>query len=460
MRDLIFASVILFLLPVVYRRPFIGLLVFSWLAYMRPQDLCWGFARPQRWSFLVAVVTMAGYFSRPRKEFYRRDLRCTILMALVVVVGLSVLAGREYSSDQFNRYVEFAKVVGVSLFTTTLVSTPERLRVLVWVIAMSFGFYGVKVGLGGVLSGGNMEVLRGPGGMLEDNNDFSLALCMSLPLLIHIGSSEKRPVLRRGVWMIVPLTILTVIMTRSRGGFLSLCICLAVITWRSRNRFLGFSLAGVAALVTFLVLPDSVFERLGTLQNVEQDGSAMGRIAAWKTAIRMASDNPVLGVGFQMFRRHYSEYASSAAEYVRVAHNSYLQVWAETGTISLCLYLFLIFYSLWRVWALRRDALRYFNTSWIINYATMFEAALCAFVLGSTFLNRFAFDLFYHYVGIIVAFEGIAYREMARLELRVPTDGGDPLTADIPVREERKRGFGRLVRKGGFRNRKLLPEGS
>ncbi|MBI5432213.1 MAG: putative O-glycosylation ligase, exosortase A system-associated [Planctomycetes bacterium] len=460
MRDLIFASIILFLLPVVYRRPFIGLLVFSWLAYMRPQDLCWGFARPQRWSFLVAVVTMAGYFSRPRQEFYRRDIRANALMALVVIVGLSVLAGSEQSSDQFNRYVEFAKIVGVTLFTTTLVSTPERLRVLVWVIAMSFGFYGVKVGLGGVLSGGNMEVLRGPGGMMEDNNDFSLALCMALPLLIHIGSSEKRPALRRGVWMMVPLTALTVIMTHSRGGFLSLVTCLGLLTWRSRNRVAGFALAAVAALVTVLVLPDSAFERLHTLQNVEQDGSAMGRIAAWKTAIRMASDNPVLGVGFQMFRRHYSQYSLNPGEYVRVAHNSYLQVWAETGTIALMLYLFLIFYSLWRVWSLRRDAKRYFNSSWIINYATMFEASLCAFIVGGTFLNRFAFDLFYQYVGIIIALEAISYREMARLDLRVPTAGSDPLLADIPVHEERRRGFQRRPKRSGFRNQPLLREGS
>ena len=45
----------------------------------------------------------------------------------------------------------------------------EHLRVLVWVIALSFGFYGIKVGLAGVLSLGRVQVLQGPGGMLEDN---------------------------------------------------------------------------------------------------------------------------------------------------------------------------------------------------------------------------------------------------------------------------------------------------
>jgi probable O-glycosylation ligase (exosortase A-associated) len=377
-----------------------------------------------------------------------------VLIALGLVVGVGCLAADYQSSEMFNRYMEVATILGVALFSTTLISTAERLRVLVWVIAMSFGFYGVKVGLSGVLSGGNLQVLRGPGGMLEDNNDFSLALCMALPLLIHIGSSEKRAVLRRGVWLMVPLTMLTVIMTHSRGGFLSLVACMGVLTWRSRNRVAGFSLAFVAAIVAILVVPQSYIDRIKSIEHYEQDGSAMGRLAAWTVAVKMASAHPVLGVGFTNFRRHYHEY-SQPGEFVRVAHNSYLQVWAETGTLCLALYLFLIFYTVWRLWLLRREARRYFNTSWILNYTTMFEASFIAFAVGGTFLNRAAFDLFYHFVGIVIAFEMIAYREMARLELRQP----DPHQLDFgegQVSTEPAFGFGRKQRRSGFVTRPLL----
>jgi hypothetical protein len=34
--------------------------------------------------------------------------------------------------------------------------------------------------------------------MLEDNNNFGLALTMGLPLLIEIGKAEKNKILRRG----------------------------------------------------------------------------------------------------------------------------------------------------------------------------------------------------------------------------------------------------------------------
>ena len=43
----------------------------------------------------------------------------------------------------------------------------------------------------------------------------------------------------------------------------------------------------------------------------------------------------------------------------------------------------------------------------------MFEASLAAFVVGGIFLNRAHFDLFYHWVALVVAFTVIARRHLA-----------------------------------------------
>src|SRR5690606_12205996 len=63
MRDLVVFGAVCLTLPWVFRQPFIGLIVFSWLAYMRPQDLCWGFARSMRLSFFVGLTMIVGYFA-------------------------------------------------------------------------------------------------------------------------------------------------------------------------------------------------------------------------------------------------------------------------------------------------------------------------------------------------------------------------------------------------------------
>jgi probable O-glycosylation ligase (exosortase A-associated) len=291
--------------------------------------------------------------------------------------------------------------------------------------------------------------------MLEDNNNFGLALTMALPLLVQIGFAERNKILRRGVFAIIPLTVITILLTHSRGAFLSLAAMTAVMVWRSRNRTAGLALVAAAALIGVWFVPAEYVERIRSIADYRQDGSAMGRLAAWQTAINMAKANPIFGVGFQTFQWHYWRFASGAEhEGRRVAHNAYLQVLAECGAPALGLYLFLIGASLWSLWRVRKQAEQLYYSSWIINYAKMLEASMIAFVVGSTFLNRAQFDLYYHFVAIIVAFELIARREMEGL---APERAGRLRGGELTV--VKPRGFGALVRRTGFR-REPVPGGS
>lgn len=426
------------LVPVSFRRPLVGLLTFSWLAYMRTQDLCWGFARYQRWSFLVAIVTFAGFFSRPIERLWAPVWRNYVMIALAIWVALSVAVNPLLTHGQWASVIEFAKVVYIGLFTTAVITRKEHLRMMVWVIALSFGFYGVKIGLAGVLSGGNITVKQGPGGMLEDNNNFGLALVMALPLLVQITQAERNPILKRGFLAIVPLTAIAVMATHSRGAFLSLAAAISVLVWRSKNRLTGFAIAAGLSVLAFLLVPQSYKDRISTIQTYEQDGSSMGRIAAWKTAINMTKANPFFGVGFENFQNSYYKYtAGGTASGKKVAHNAYFQIMAESGLPAYFLYMFLIVGTMWSLWRVRRRAEELYATSWIRDYAVMFEATLVAFIVGSTFLNRAQFDLFYHFVAIVIAFEAIALREFAGLGER----DEDELLHGGELRVVRPRGF-------------------
>ncbi len=447
LRDTFFTLLMLALVPVCFRRPLVGMLTFSWLAYMRPQDLTWGFARDQRWSFLIAGITLAGWLFQSRRRFILINARAWAMIGLIVLVGLGVLTSRRIFAWQVDRYVEFVKIIGVALFTTAVVTRAEHLRVLLWVIALSFGFYGVKIGLFGILSGGQ-QVLQGPGGMLADNNDLSLALCMGLPFLVQIGASEKNKVLRRWFFVMVPLQILAIVLTYSRGGFLALAALLFILVWRSRNRLTALSLLAVTGVLALLVVPQSFIERVASIGDYQQDTSAMGRLAAWRLAGRMILNHPLLGVGLTRFAFEARFHVVAGEERgAPVAHNAYLQIWAECGTPVFLLYLFLIGATFWSLWKLRTEARRIYEQSWIHNYCSMFEASLVAFVVGSLFLNRAHFDLFYHFVAIVMAFEVIAWQE-----LRAARQAPERASARRAVELRHPRGFERPPRRSGFRD--------
>jgi probable O-glycosylation ligase (exosortase A-associated) len=423
LRDLFVFGVVLLTLPSSFRRPFIGLLVFSWLAYMRPQDLCWGFARSMRLSFFVGFAMIAGWwaYERGRRPFARWDFRSTAMVALACFVAVSYGLAKHHSS-YFNRYFfEFLKIVAVALFTSGQIDTRQRFRAMAWTIAMCLGFFGVKGGVFGMLSGGS-QILRGPGGMMEDNNDFALALVMNVPLLWYLGLSERGlPLVRRATQVGVLLTTVTVLLTQSRGAFLALVATMLWIAWRS-GRLVRAALGLVLGAVVFLATaPQAVLDRIASIGD-PTESSAAARLTAWGAAWRMIQDNPLFGVGMRNFQPRYRDYAEVSAEVGKtyVAHNSYLQIWAESGTLAFGVYMallgsvFVVCRRVYRIGRARADL------AWAMDYARMMEATTVGFMVGAFFLNRGHFDLIYHWLALVTALAAVTYTAY----LRAPAGAG------------------------------------
>jgi probable O-glycosylation ligase (exosortase A-associated) len=442
MRDLLVFLVVLLSLPTSFRRPFVGMLVFSWLAYMRPQDLCWSFARDMRLSFYVAIAMLLGWWAneRGRRAFARWDVRSRLLLAMVALVSISYALARVHTDYSNRYYVEFLKIIVVALFTTGQVDSRQRFRALVWTIAACLAFYGVKGGLKGVLTGGT-PILRGPGGMLEDNNDFALALIMNVPLLWYLGHNERAlPYVRTATRIGVFLTVVTIALTHSRGGFLALVGTALWIAWRSGRLFRAVAGLGAAGIAFFTLAPRGVLDRLSTIGDTHESSTA-ARLTSWRTASRMIADNPIWGVGLRNFQPRYLDYAlvrpdENTTTYV--AHNSYLQIWAECGSLAFGVYFVLllsVFVACRRVW---RVGMALPHMRWAADYARMMEATTVGFMIGATFLNRGHFDLVYHWLALVTALVGITWIEL-RADAPSPAPAGPLPGGEVTVRARRVR---------------------
>ena len=423
MRDLVVFAVVLLTLPASFRKPFVGLLVFSWLAYMRPQDLCWGFARNMRLSFFVAVAMIAGWWANERgaRPFARWDFRTAAMVLLGTLVTTSYMFAKNHDDYTNTYFVEFVKIIAIALFTTGQVDSRQRMRTLVWLIAMSLAFFGVKGGLFGLVTGG-ARILRGPGGMLEDNNDFALGLVMNVPLLWYLGVNEaSRPMVQRMTKIAVGLTVITIVLTHSRGGFLALSMASLWIAWRSGKLVRAAAVLGLLAVLFPLIAPQDVLDRLSTIGD-KKESSINARFTAWGVAFKMIEANPVFGVGLRNFQSSYLDYADvvpGRGVTTYVAHNSYLQIWAESGTIAFVVYLAMlgsVFVACRRVFRMGRTRPEF---SWMRDYARMMEATTIGFVVGAFFLNRGHFDLVYHWLALVTSLVAVSYAEYRRAPEKV-----------------------------------------
>jgi probable O-glycosylation ligase (exosortase A-associated) len=420
-RDVVVTLTVLACLPYAFIRPMFGLLLFTWLAYMRPQDLCWGFAKQIRFSLFAAIGMYIGWFFFDTRRFTRWSKPMQWLAIFAICLTLSLIVNEKHPENRpISKWVDLIKVFLVAFFTCGLVDDRKRLRLLLWTIALSLGFYGVKFGLHGILRGG--RILQGPGGMMLDNNDLCLAMAMNIPLLFYLGRSLEKRWQRRLCMVAVALTCVTVVCTLSRGGFLTTCLAGLLILFKLRKSVLPWIVALALGGLALVALPQDVRARLATLENPEKEGSAAGRMHAWKVGMRMVADHPLLGVGFEGFLPNFRRYdpditeSKDQVESVRVAHNTYVQVWAELGTPALFCFLAMLVTALLCLRKTRQliDRSRAGpGFQELRNYADMVEVSLLCFMFGANFLNRAHFDLLYELVALTTIILSITRAELA-----------------------------------------------
>src|SRR5574337_2060427 len=139
MRDIAFALIMLGLIPFVAMRPYIGLLVWSWLGYMNPHRLTFGFAYNFPWVMLIAVITLLSLWASQESKRIPKSMVSVLLVLFLLWTGFTTFFA-VVPAIPWQRWQEFAKTLVLVLATLTLVNTRERMHWLVWVIAVSLGF--------------------------------------------------------------------------------------------------------------------------------------------------------------------------------------------------------------------------------------------------------------------------------------------------------------------------------
>lgn len=421
MRDLVVLAIVFASLPVIVFRPFLGLLTYSWLAYMRPQDMAWGMSRWLPLSQWVAIAMVAGIvLAFGRERLITVKLQTVLLVLLGLWISLTVITAvvPEMSGEIYGHYW---KGIVIALLTTGLVRNRERFRLLFLLIPFSIGFLGAKRGLYGLARGG-IHYKDGPGGLMGDNNSFALMLNMMLPLLVGIATTDERRWVRITAALMAALCVPTILFTFSRGGLLTLCVVAVMLIWRSKNRLLVAGVMALALLGFVAFTSDAVTEeyldRASTIQDYQEDGSARGRLNAWKTSWYVFLDYPVFGVGPNNLAAVFRRYSPEVDRF-RVAHNAYFQVLAESGLPALLLFLAAMGAALWRMERLRKVT----ELRWVEIQARMLQISIVAYMTGSMFLNTAYNEVIYHLIALTVCLEVVAVGEHTAEEPAVSSGG-------------------------------------
>ena len=412
MRDVLIFMLVFGSLPFILRRPHIGILVWSWLAFMSPHRLSWGIAYDFQFSAVVALVLLisVAISDEPKEMTWNSVTVVWLVFFLWTVLSTLVAIFPEEAAFEWSRWW---KINLVSLIMLLVMGSRERLHLLVWVIACSLGFYGVKGGIFAITTGGQYMVIGPPGSFIDDNTSLGLALIMTVPLMRYLQLTAEKFWIKWGMVGAMGLTALAIVSTQSRGAFLGVAGMAAFMLIKTRNWF-RFGLALLILIpVLFTFMPDSWFNRMETIQTYEEDGSALGRINAWWFAFNLAKDRPLTGGGFGAFTpKLFNKYAPDPEDF-HDAHSIYFEVLGEQGFFGLALFLLLGILTYRLASKIIRKTRRRTDLAWANQLAAMIQVALVGYAICGAFLGHAYFDFLYALVAIIVLTSKVVEKELA-----------------------------------------------
>lgn len=413
MRDLLLTAIVLGAIPFALRNPFYGLLLWVWLGIMNPHRLAYGFAYDQSWSLLAAAVFFFGILLNVKKLYpFPKNAVTATMILFILWIGVSPFFSF-HPEYEFSLWSRAFKIQMMVLIGFLVVRERHHLNLLTTFLALSIGFYGIKGGIFTIASGGSFRVWGPEGSFIEDNNSLALAVIMVIPLFRYIQLEYDNKWIKRGCIAAMLLCVASALGSQSRGALLAIIGMVFFLWAKSPGKAKLGLLLLLATPALILMMPESWFERMGTISNYQEDASATGRINAWWTAWNVAVDRFPIGAGFFMYEPDvFSRYAPNPLA-IHAAHSIYFQVLGEHGFIGLALF-FTIFTLAWRRGSrVIKSAKSDLTLAWAGNLAGMCQVALVGYAAGGAFLSLTYFDLPYYIVLILVVLEVHVKKQLA-----------------------------------------------
>lgn len=307
--------------------------------------------RPEDWIHPVAVLPLAkitgvvallAFLFRTKKGNRNfRDLprESYYLLAMIGVLLVSAVFSPIWRGGALTNTLDFAKVYIVWALTFLLVTDMARLQRIVFIQVASVP----AICFLSIVKGHNQARLDGVlGGIYSNPNDLAFAIVLSIPFCLMF-LLRTQSVVRKLLWTAALLVMSTaLVMTASRGGFITLVVTGAVCLWHFGVKGKRLYLVAASGLVVLLLLAfggSSLQQRFasmwedtpGTRLQRSAQGSYEERWYLIETAIEGIEHYPILGIGAENFTTYSGAW--------REVHMTFLQIAVEGGIPSLILYL-------------------------------------------------------------------------------------------------------------------------
>lgn len=388
--------------------------------------------------FLLCVVFGRALLLGDVPQGWRRP---TFMVGVVVVVsGITLMWAFDIEAGK-EGFEDVVKDTVVALTILLMMQRPAALMFATWSLILGGLFLG-SLSVYQYLSGSfdsefggfaqadlmhladkaNTFRISGP---IGDPNFFAQIMLVAVPLAASQFFLGRNMMVRVVAGLAATVSILAVIFTFSRGALIGMLVMAAfAMKRRPPTKPMIFS-AVLVGLIALPFIPEEYAARLWSIPEAimglgstqptgPSEVSIRGRLSELLVAVLMFLDHPLLGVGLDNYPALYQDYAQQVGlesrHTQRNAHNLYIEIAAELGSVGLLVFLSLI----WSMFKGVSEAARTFlqrGQVILAEQAYAFRLSLLAYFTAALFLHTAYPRYFWMLYGISMGISNIVIRE-------------------------------------------------
>lgn len=301
---------------------------------------------------LVTPVKIVGLFAilaaivTPRPANAGPHLTSFLGLVFFVFGALQILEVFIFSVPTPSGSIASLVSIGMLLVATrTLICTEERMRKAVRVMILASAFASLWI-----YRQHFFQHMSPANGIEGDTNYESLTLVTGIPLAVWMVRYETGPWWKRIGAICAGLMTGGVLLTESRAGVIAAVVMGFAAVVVSRRKMLTLSLVALAILAGIVMSPSGLAYRFRNIkfEGVATTGAQQStriHVELVKAGLAMIETYPLTGVGLEQFKDYAPAYNPDLLQVAGrsyIAHDTYIEIAAETGVPVLMLFLALM----------------------------------------------------------------------------------------------------------------------
>ena len=434
MTDLIIALAFVGILAFGLVAPFFLALGYVWVDTFYPQLVAAGTLGTVPVAFIMGAAAIGSYLLMDR----RAPPKPSLILMLYLLLGVWITLTSSWAllpGPAWAKWDASFKTLMFSAFLPFAIRSRIQIEAFVHVLLFACAGHLLPWGPKTLITGGGYEQSLGLLGSnatwLAESSVIAAVSIMFIPLLVLLTRHNRIfppcRLTRILFFGMIGSFLIGAVGTFARTGLVALAVMGSGMMWRSKRKA-GFAVAAVVAGgLMFAVTSDRWTERVSTIGNYQNEGSAVVRMLVWQWTWDFALENP-LGGGFNVYMTNKlvmpvaSPDGEANIQYGRAFHNIYFAVLGEHGFVGLALYLSIMAMAMIGLQKTRQMLRGLPEHAWCFDLAGALQISLATILISANFVDISFFGLLWELVALAVCLRQYASRVQPTALNRAPYD--------------------------------------